>query len=189
MEDTSKGLCASPDSSLRVQILMPTTIRSRLGRTPKSTTPRRCKSTAIDVVPASANAGVGLVHPPVGTNRLTRPASRVLEERQEALHPAVDGALIDEDAAFGQPFTDFGVTKAVPRGPIFRHDHRATPRAPHRHILLCSAYPPHSAAIEPRRVLTDECLRSQDRVVEDLYIRLDLLQSVTEQLPGVTPLA
>jgi hypothetical protein len=39
------------------------------------------------------------------------------EQRQIALHPAIDSALIDEDAALRQPFTDFGVAEAITHVP------------------------------------------------------------------------
>jgi hypothetical protein len=72
---------------------------------------------SIDVVPAAADPSVGLVYSPVRTHRRSILASYLAEQRQIALHPAVNGALIDQDAALGQPFTDFGVTEALAQIP------------------------------------------------------------------------
>jgi hypothetical protein len=47
------------------------------------------------------------------TNRVAVLTGHLAEQRQEALHPAIYGALVDQDAALLQPFTDFGVTEAV----------------------------------------------------------------------------
>ena len=68
---------------------------------------------SIDIVPAAADPSIGLVDSPVLTDRRSKPASCLAKQRQIALHPAIDGALIDQDAAFGQPFADFRVTEAV----------------------------------------------------------------------------
>jgi hypothetical protein len=57
-------------------------------------------------VPTPTNAGIGLVHTPVAADRPAVPASRIAEERQKALDPAVGGALVDQDAALGQPLAD-----------------------------------------------------------------------------------
>src|SRR5262245_31508077 len=51
---------------------------------------------AIDVVPAPANASVRFVDPPIGPHRLAVSASQVAEQGQEALHPAIDRALVDQ---------------------------------------------------------------------------------------------
>src|SRR6266852_4099535 len=59
---------------------------------------------AIDVVPAAADPSVGLVDSPVLTHGRSKVASWLAEQRQIALHPAIDGALINQDAVFGQPF-------------------------------------------------------------------------------------
>jgi hypothetical protein len=68
-------------------------------------------------MPATADARVGLIHSPVWANRLAVLAGSLAEQRQIALHPAIDRALIDEDAALHQPFTDFGVAEAVTHVP------------------------------------------------------------------------
>jgi hypothetical protein len=68
---------------------------------------------AIDVVPAAADPSVGFVDSPVLTAPPLELASCLVGQRQIALHPAIDGALIYQDAAFGQPFADFRVTEAV----------------------------------------------------------------------------
>jgi hypothetical protein len=48
-------------------------------------------------------------------------SGHLAKQWKEALHPAVDGALIDQEAALGQPFTDFGVTEAVAHVPADRN--------------------------------------------------------------------
>src|SRR5215470_5575222 len=66
---------------------------------------------AIDVVPASADASVRLVHPPVGTDRVAVCSRRLAKQRKEALHPAINDALIDQHAALGKPLAHFGVAQ------------------------------------------------------------------------------
>jgi hypothetical protein len=44
-------------------------------------------------------------------------ACHVTEQRQIALHPAIDGALVDQDGAFGQLLTELGVAQAVAHVP------------------------------------------------------------------------
>src|SRR5215468_7043441 len=51
--------------------------------------------------------------PPVGTDRVAVFSRRLAKQRKEALHPAIDGALIDQDAALGQPLADLGVAQPV----------------------------------------------------------------------------
>src|SRR5438552_4068268 len=68
---------------------------------------------AVDVMPAAAYSSVDLVHSPVRTYGVAVLASHLAERRQKALHPAIDRALIDQDSALGQPFTDFGVAEAI----------------------------------------------------------------------------
>src|SRR6266536_5379523 len=77
---------------------------------------------SIDVVPTAADPSVGLVDSPVGTQRRAVLARHLAEQREEALYPAVDGALVDQDAALGQPFSDFGVTEAVAHVPTDSQD-------------------------------------------------------------------
>lgn len=64
-------------------------------------------------MPLAADACVRLVHAPVWTHRLAIAARCIAEQWQEALHPAIDRALVDEDAALRQPFADFGIAQAV----------------------------------------------------------------------------
>ena len=68
---------------------------------------------AIDVVPAATNASVGLVDAPIRTDRIAVLAGHFTEQRQEASDPAVDRALIDQDATLSQPLADFGVAQSV----------------------------------------------------------------------------
>jgi hypothetical protein len=54
--------------------------------------------------PVPAHLDVGLVHPPVPPQRrgALYPAQALLDFRRVALHPAVDGGVIDGNAALGQ---------------------------------------------------------------------------------------
>jgi hypothetical protein len=53
-------------------------------------------------------------------DRLPIAPRRLSEERQEALHPAVDGAPIHDEPALGHPLDEVGVTDAIPHIPADR---------------------------------------------------------------------
>ena len=57
--------------------------------------------------------GVGLVHSPIGTDRRAELASHVATPWQEALDPPLAGALVDQDAALGQPLAHLGGAESV----------------------------------------------------------------------------
>ena len=84
-------------------------------------------------MPAAADARVGLVDTPVRAYRLPVPSRSLSEERKEALHPPIDRALVNEDAALGQPLADFGVTEPLTHVPADRQRDdvvgEGTPRA------------------------------------------------------------
>jgi hypothetical protein len=52
-------------------------------------------------MPTAADPSVGLVYAPIRTYRSTVLSSNLAEQRQEALDPAIDGALIGQDSALG----------------------------------------------------------------------------------------
>jgi hypothetical protein len=105
---------------------------------------------SLEVVPAAADPSVGLVYSPVRTHGRSILASYLAEERQIALHPAIDGALISEDAALGRPFTDFSVTEAIAHVPA---DGRGNDV-----VRDYSAYLTHVGAREPSCPPAGNCL-------------------------------
>ena len=50
----------------------------------------------------TSNLDIGLVNEPPIANAVTTRPSSVDEKRREALHPSVDGDMVDFDASFGQ---------------------------------------------------------------------------------------
>jgi hypothetical protein len=67
----------------------------------------------IAVGPSAIEAAVRFVNTPLPTYWPGVMAGSLHEERQESLHPAVDGASVDHDPAFGEPLRHIGVTQAV----------------------------------------------------------------------------
>jgi hypothetical protein len=72
---------------------------------------------AEEVAPASTDREQGLVHAPARPDRRAVLACRVDEARGERLHPVVDRARVDRDAALGEPFGHLSVTQAEPEVP------------------------------------------------------------------------
>jgi hypothetical protein len=64
---------------------------------------------AVDVPPPTGDLHVGLVDLPAITNRMPTGPGRLGQQRRESLHPAVDGDVVDRDAAFGEQFLDVAV--------------------------------------------------------------------------------
>jgi hypothetical protein len=64
----------------------------------------------IAVGPSAVEAAIRLIHVPLPAYRPSVRASSLREQWQEALDPAVDGAPVDHDAAFGKPLGDICVT-------------------------------------------------------------------------------
>src|SRR6185503_1489802 len=70
-------------------------------------------------MPAAADPRVGLVHAPIRAHRRAVLASHLTEQWQEALDPAVDRALVHQDAALGQPLADLRVAQSVADVPMY----------------------------------------------------------------------
>ena len=75
------------------------------------------RASAADVVPMSTDPSVRLVDSPVWTHGMAVPSSNLAEHWQEALHPALDSALVDQEATLGQPFAHLRVTEAIAHVP------------------------------------------------------------------------
>ncbi len=68
---------------------------------------------AVHVAPFASDLDIVLVDEPAATDCMpTRPRS-INQQRREALHPSVDGDVIDLDTALGQEFLDVEVGQAV----------------------------------------------------------------------------
>ena len=68
---------------------------------------------SVHVAPDAGDADVSLIDEPAVADTVTARASSVDDERGEALHPPVDGDVIDVDAALSQEFLDVSVGQAV----------------------------------------------------------------------------
>ena len=64
---------------------------------------------AVDVPPPTGDLHIGLVDLPAITNRMPTGPGRLGQQRRESLHPAVDGDVVDRDAAFGEQLLDVAV--------------------------------------------------------------------------------
>src|SRR5207244_5006555 len=90
--------------------------------------------------------------PPRAHLRITQSVADVPANGQDDDVVGVDAARKRRGRASCEAPTAAATSEALPAEPrraILRHALRATPRARHRHVLLCSAYPPHSPAREP----------------------------------------
>ncbi len=67
----------------------------------------------VDVGPPPVHAGIGLIDAPFFADAMAMRPSRVLEQGQEALDPAVNGAAVNDEAALREPLHDIGVAQAV----------------------------------------------------------------------------
>ncbi len=72
---------------------------------------------AVDVGPFAIEAGVRLINPPCAANRVPVGPGGVLEQRQEALDPAINRATLDDEAPFGEPLDDVSIAQAIPNVP------------------------------------------------------------------------
>jgi hypothetical protein len=80
---------------------------------------------AEDVPPAPVDLEQGLVQAPARPDRRAVPARRVAEARGARLHPVIDRARGDHDAALGEPFGHLSVAQAEPEVPADSEgDHR-----------------------------------------------------------------
>ncbi len=78
----------------------------------------------VHVAPHTIDLDEGLVHEPSVTHHMTTRAGGVDEHRGEALHPPVDGDMVDVDAAFGEEFFHIAVGQAVAEVPAHgQQDH------------------------------------------------------------------
>ena len=57
---------------------------------------------AVDVAPDAGDLDLGLVNKPTVTDHVARWLCRLDEQRREALHPPVQGDVVDFDSAFGE---------------------------------------------------------------------------------------
>ena len=64
---------------------------------------------AVDVPPPTGDLHVGLVDLSAITNSMPAGPGRLGQQRRESLHPAVDGDVVDLDAAFGKQLLDVAV--------------------------------------------------------------------------------
>jgi len=68
---------------------------------------------AVDIRPASLRRNICLVNAPFPTNWLSVSTGSLLEQREEALNPAIDGAAVNDEPTFGEPLDDVGVTQSI----------------------------------------------------------------------------
>ena len=78
----------------------------------------------VHVPPGAGDADVGFIDEPAIARAVTASSRRLDDERGEALHPPVDGDVINLDAAFGEQFFDISVRESVAEVPAHRQqDH------------------------------------------------------------------
>jgi hypothetical protein len=76
------------------------------------------------VAPPAGDLHVGLIHLPAVPDGVPAGSGSLGEQRREPLHPAVDGDVVDLDAAFGEQFFDVAEGQAETQVPADRqHDH------------------------------------------------------------------
>jgi hypothetical protein len=63
----------------------------------------------VHIAAPAGDLHVGLVHQPAVPDRMPVRPSGVGQQRRESLHPAVDGDVVDLDAAFGEQLLDVAV--------------------------------------------------------------------------------
>jgi hypothetical protein len=86
---------------------------------------------SVHVPPAPSHLGGGLVHEPAVAHGVPAGTASLGQQRLEALHPAVDGDVVDLDAPFGEQFLDVAVGQAEAQLPADRqHDHLGRERKP-----------------------------------------------------------
>jgi hypothetical protein len=77
-----------------------------------------------DVAPPAGDLHVGLIHLPAVPDGVPAGPGGLGEQGREPLHPAVDGDVVDVDAAFGEQLFDVAVGEAKAQVPADRqHDH------------------------------------------------------------------
>jgi hypothetical protein len=80
---------------------------------------------AVHVAPHTSDLHIGFLDKPAITNTLTTRPRGVNHERSEALHPSLDGDMVDVDAAFGEKFFDIAVRESVAEVPAQRQQDHA----------------------------------------------------------------
>ncbi len=104
----------------------------------------------VHVAPHTGDLDVGLVDEPAVTDAVTTRPRRVDEQRCEALHPPVDGDVIDLDAAFGEEFLDVAVRQAVAEVPAHgQQDHLGREPVPGKRRRLRTATTIHPNTLRP----------------------------------------
>jgi hypothetical protein len=79
---------------------------------------------SLHVAPDACHLDVGLIDEPAVADAVSAWPRGVDDERGEALHPPVNGDVIDLHAALGEQFFDIAVRQAVPQVPAHRQqDH------------------------------------------------------------------
>ena len=77
---------------------------------------------SVDVAPFAGNRHVGLVDEPTVTYQVAARPRRIREERSEALHPSVDGDVIDLDPTLTDQLFNIPIGQPVPQIPTERED-------------------------------------------------------------------
>jgi len=75
---------------------------------------------AVQIGPLAGHFDVGLIDEPPVTGEVTGWPGFLDELRGEALHPPVDGDVVDGDAALGHQFLDVTIGEAIPQVPADR---------------------------------------------------------------------
>jgi hypothetical protein len=86
---------------------------------------------AVYAAPDAGDLDVGFIDEPALADTVPARPSRVDDQRSEALHPPVDGDVVNFDAALSQEFFDVAAGQPVPEIPAHRQqDHlRREPEA------------------------------------------------------------
>ena len=110
----------------------------------------------VDVAPDPGDLDVGLVDEPAVTGTVPARPGRVDQQRGEALHPPVDGHVVDLDATLGQQLLEVAVRQPVPQVPADRQqDHlrrEPEPSKRSRLSLRTAATEPSGAGYEPNPI-------------------------------------
>jgi hypothetical protein len=77
----------------------------------------------VDIAPAASDLHIGLVHAPAPADGMSAGPGRLSQQWREALDPAVDGGVVDLDAALGEQLLDIAVGQREAQVPPHRqHD-------------------------------------------------------------------
>ena len=91
----------------------------------------------IDVSPFAGDFHIRFINKPAATNRVATRPSRVNQQRREALHPPLDGDVINLDTAFGEQLFNITVREPISQIPAHRQqDHiRGNPETNKRRTI------------------------------------------------------